>query len=239
MVAVTVRDSGRHHLAQLSRAATIAVLLAAAVAGCSSHAPAPAATPSAQVPTYDSPSSYRVGESSLRQLVDELDPDSPQRQILADGHVTEAELQRAWQGYADCIRTVGYTVSTPVRDPVGNVELLYTYRRQGAAATPSGGDVPMTDAEAGRIDDCEARFWFPVSAIHTADTPDHLAPLLADALVRCMAARGHDVRGSTTFGEVVGAKDGHAEGARVGAGRECLTEALAKLYPDLPYHPQP
>jgi hypothetical protein len=217
----------------------LTVLLAVTAAGCGPGDPPPTARPSAQLATYDAPSNYRVGDSGIRRLVEGLDPDSPQRQMLADGHVTAAELQQAWDGYANCIRQVGFVVSTPVLDPVGNVELIYTYRRQGTTPTSPSRDVQMTDAETGRIDDCEGRFWFPVSAIHAADTPNHMTPLLADAIAQCMSGRGYDVRGATSFGEVVGAKDGHAEGARVEAGRECLSEAMAEHYPDLPYHRQP
>lgn len=239
MTGETARSGVRHQVARLLRAVAATVLVAVAVAGCSPGAQAPTATRTAQLATYDAPSNYRVGEESVQRLVEGLDPGSPQRKILADGRVTTTELQQAWDGYTGCIREVGFAVSTPVLDPVGNVELIYTYRREGTAPTSSGRDVEMTDAEAGRIDDCESRFWFPVSAIHTADTPDHMTPLLADAMARCMSGRGYDVRGSTSFGEVVGAKDGHAQGARVEAGRECLSEAMAEHYPDLPYHRQP
>jgi hypothetical protein len=217
----------------------LAALLAVVVAGCDPEEPAPTARPTAAPATYEAPSNYRMGGSRIRGLVDGLDPDSPQRQILADGHVSATEFQQAWDGYAHCISEVGFVVSTPVVDPVGNVELIYTYRRQGTAPTSPSRDVQMTDEEAGRIDDCEARYWFPVSAIHIAETPDHMTPLLADAVTRCMSGRGYDVAGSTSFGEVVGAEDGHAEGARVEAGRECLSKAMAEHYPDLPYHRQP
>jgi hypothetical protein len=216
-----------------------ALVLTAAASACSPAAEAPGATPGRQVATYRAPSAYRVGEPSIRRLVEELDPDSPQRQILADGHVTATELEQAWVAYAECIREAGFTVSTPVWDPIGNAERIYTYQRRGATRLPSAGDAGLTDDEARRIDDCEANFWFPVSAIYAADTPNHMTPLLARAMEVCMAGRGYDVRGSRSFGEVVGATGGYAEGARVEAGKACLSKAMAELYPDLPYHPDP
>ncbi|NYG08336.1 hypothetical protein BJ986_002823 [Phycicoccus badiiscoriae] len=224
---------------RLLTAVTAAVLLTAAGTGCSADSPAPGATPASQVATYRAPSAYRVGESRLRLLVNELDPGSPQRQILADGHVSRSELDQAWRAYAGCVSDVGFEVSDPVWDPVSNVELLYTYRRVGAALPSSAGDQQPTEPtdEASRIDDCEASYWFPVWAIYAADTPTHMTPLLAGAVVACMSRRGYDVRGSTGFGQVVGARNGYAEGARVEAGRSCVSEAMAAHYPDLPYRP--
>lgn len=97
----------------------------------------------------------------------------------------------------------------------------------------------MSEREEERVDLCDRLYWSPVSQIYAADTPPRMTNGLASAMVACMGGRGYDVRRGRDFGEVVGAVGGRASGARVQAGRECLSGVLPRLYPDLPYYPQP
>ena len=237
------------------RASVVGLLLVGLTGACGPEAEQSPPVQARSVATYSDPSVYRVGPSQLRRIVDGLDPDSSQRAILADGRVSRAEVERAWGHYAQCLRAAGFTVTTPVWDPVTGTTRIFTYARVGATTTTG----PTTDAtadsttpaasapatrvlsqgEAARVDACEQGHWFPVSAIYAADTPPRMEPRLASAVGECMLRRGHDVRGVTDFGGVVGAVHGQARGARVDAGRDCLATALAALYPDLPYYPRP
>ena len=236
--------------------------------------PAAVEPPSVQgraVATYSDPSVYRVGAKELRRVVDGLDPDSPQRAILADGRVSRAEVDRAWEGYAQCLRGVGFDVATSAWDPVTSTTRVFTFARAGATTSPrtAGPTAPttaatttappttaapptgqamtgeamtgeaMTSEEDEQVDVCEERYWFPVSAIYTADTPARMTPELAAAMQQCMGRRGYAVQGVTDFGGMVGAVRGQAQGERVQAGRDCLATALPALYPDLPYYPRP
>jgi hypothetical protein len=217
-----------------------ASLLVVVAGSCASEAHEPPTTQGAQVATYTDPRVYRVGGSEVRRLIAELDPESPQRAILSDGHVTRSELDRAWVDYVQCMSGVGFTVTTSAWDPVTNTRRIYTYTPRadaGTSTTTTGGGI--TDHQVDQVDACEERHWFPVSAVYTADTRPHLTPDLAAAVVACMERRGYDVRGSTSFGDVVGAVRGQARGPRVEAGRDCLSEAMAHLYRDLPYFPRP
>jgi hypothetical protein len=202
------------------------------LSGCTSGSPSASGTPRA-LATYTDPSVYRIGESRFRQLVDGLDPASPQRTILADRRVTRAELDQAFATYTDCVEAAGITLTSSAWDPVTNTQriLAFAPRPGGTPTTATAGPSPE--------DACDERHWSPVSQIYAADTPPHMTPELAEAVVSCMAGRGYDVRGSEDFGAVVGAVGGHAAGRRVEAGRACLSAALPHLYPDLPYYPQP
>jgi hypothetical protein len=233
---------------------------------CGPEAERPPAVQGRAVATYSDPSVYRVGPSELRRLVRELDPDSPQRTILADGHVTRTEVEHAWEDYERCMRGVGFVVTTSAWDPVTTTTRIFTFARAGATRTPTGGSAPatssapgqtgtppttptaipettaggpMTQGEDGRVDACEEHYWFPVSAIYTADTPARMTPELAAAMQQCMGRRGYPVAGVTDFGGMVGAVRGEARGERVQAGRDCLATVLPDLYPDLPYYPRP
>ena len=221
----------------------VSVLLVGLTGACGPEADESPSVQASAVATYSDPSVYRVGPSELRRIVDGLDPDSPQRVVLADGRVSRAEVERAWEGYAQCLRAAGFAVTTPVWDPVTNTTRIFTYARAGATATTTATSAPttgvMSQGEAERVDACEESHWFPVSAVYAADTPPHMEPRLASAVGECMVRRGYAVRGVTDFGGVVGAVHGQARGARVDAGRDCLATALADLYPDLPYYPRP
>jgi hypothetical protein len=233
---------------------SVTLLVVALTGACGPEADEPPAVQGRAVATYTDPGVYRVGPAQLRRVVDELDPDSPQRAILADGHVTRTEVDAAWEGYAQCMRRAGFAVTMSTWDPVTGTSRIYTYARTGESATPTtrdatrtGATTPtapptpdaMTDGEVERVDACEERHWFPVSAVYTADTKPHMEPRLASAMARCMVGRGYAVQGVSDFGGMVGAVHGQARGARVDAGRVCLTKALADLYPDLPYVPRP
>jgi hypothetical protein len=217
-----------------------ATLMVVVTGSCASEAREPPSTQGRQVATYSDPSLYRVGGSEVRRLTAGMDPESPQRAILADGHVTRAELEQAWVDYVQCMGGVGFTVTTSAWDPVTNTRRVFTYtpRADPGTSTTTTAD-GITDHQVEQIDACEERHWFPVSAVYTADTRPHLSPDLAAEVVACMGRRGYDVHGSTSFGEVVGAVSGRARGPRVEAGRDCLSEAVAHLYPDLPYYPRP
>ena len=227
--------------------AAVSVLSVGLAGGCGPEADQPPPRQARAVATYSDPSVYRVGPTQLRRLVDALDPDSSQRVILADGRVTRAEVEGAWEDYAQCLRAAGFGVTTPVWDPVTTTTRIFTYARTGAAATATGTttatSAPTTGVrskgEAERVDACEESHWFPASAVYAADTPPHMDPPLASAVQTCMVGRGYDVRGITDFGGIVGAVRGQARGERVEAGRDCLATALAHLYPDLPYFPRP
>jgi hypothetical protein len=207
-------------------------LVMVGLAGCTSGNPSPSQTPRA-VATYTDPSVYRLGESRFRQLVDGLDPASPQRTILADRRVTRAELDQAFESYGRCLEAAGFTLTSSGWDPVTNTQrvLAFAPLPGSSAATVTTGETPD--------DACDEQYWSPVSAIYAADAPDRLTPKLAEALTACMGGRGYVVRGSTSFGEVVGAVGGRASGARVQAGRDCLEQVMPRLYPDLPYYPRP
>jgi hypothetical protein len=178
--------------------------------------------------------------------------------MLADGRVSRAEVDLAWQGYARCLRGVGFDVTSSAWDPVTSTTRVFTFARAGAptsartepptasptepptaspTASPTG--EAMTSEQDEQVDACEERYWFPVSAIYTADTPARMAPELATAMQQCMGRRGYAVQGLTDFGGMVGAVRGQARGERVQAGRDCLATALPALYPDLPYYPRP
>lgn len=243
------------------------VVLVGLTGACGPEADEPPSVQGRAVATYSDPSVYRVGRAELRRLTDRLDPDSPQRVSLADGHVSRTEVEQAWEGYAHCMRRVGFVVTTSAWDPVTGTSRVFTFARDGATrsapgsptrsatpttttittprttATTSSGSPStidaMTSTEDERVDACEEAYWFPVSAIYAADTPPRMTNELTRAVVACMAGRGYDVRGSRDFGAVVGAVGGRASGRRVEAGRECLSGALRRLYPDLPYYPRP
>ncbi|WP_457255462.1 hypothetical protein [Pedococcus sp. P5_B7] len=224
------------------------LLVLALTGACGPEVDEPPAVQGRAVATYTDPGVYRVGRAQLRRIVDELDPDSPQRAVLADGHVTRSEVDAAWEGYAQCMRRAGFAVTTSVWDPVTGTSRIFTYARVGATTTaPTTSATPttaptldaMTDGEAERVDACEEEYWFPVSAVYAAETPPHMEPRLASAMQQCMGERGYAVQGIADFGGMVGAVRGEAQGERVQAGRDCLTKALADLYPDLPYFPRP
>jgi hypothetical protein len=212
------------------------------------------------VATYTDPSVYRVGPTELRRLTDELDPESPQRAILADGRVSRAEVGAAWQAYAQCMRAAGFLVTTSTWDPVTTTTRIFTFARAGTKSpatetspttppttpptpttpltTPPAID-PMAPREEEQVDACEERYWFPVSAVYAADARPHMEPRLSSGMERCMVRRGYPVQGIADFGGMVGAVRGEARGERVQAGRDCLAKALVDLYPDLPYYPRP
>lgn len=68
-----------------------------------------------------------MGPTELRRLTDELDPESPQRAILADGRVSRAEVGAAWQAYAQCMRAAGFLVTTSTWDPVTTTTRIFTF----------------------------------------------------------------------------------------------------------------
>lgn len=211
---------------------TAGTVVLVAIGGCTPSVRAPSQTPRSAA-TYSDPSVYRVGEGRLRQVVDGLDPSSPQRAILADRQVTRAELDSAFAAYSACIEGAGLTITSADWDPVTNTQRILAF-------APRGGRNPATATTGAAPEDaCDEMYWLPVSQIYGADTPPHMAAELAEAVVACMGGRGYDVRGSKDFGAVVGAVGGHARGRRVEAGRSCLSSAMARLYPDLPYYPQP
>ena len=234
------------------RVSVVGLLVAASTSACGPEADEPPGVQGRAVATDSDPSLYRAGPSQLRRLVDELDPESPQRATLADGHVTRTEVDAAWEGYAQCMRRAGFAVTTSVWDPVTGTSRIFTYARVGATTTaPTTSATPataptttpvidaMTDGEAELVDACEEEYWFPVSAVYAADTPPHMEPGLASAMQQCMGKRGYAVQGIADFGRMVGAVRGEARGERVQAGRDCLSTALTDLYPDLPYFPRP
>ena len=227
--------------------AVIAGLVVLGLTGaCRPEAVEPPSVQGRAVATYSDPSVYRVGAKELRRLIDGMEPDSPQRAMLADGRVSRAEVDQAWKGYAQCVRGAGFDVTTSAWDPVTSTTRVFTVARAGAptsartappTASPTG--EAMTSEEDEQVDACDERYWFPVAAIYTADTPARMAPELAAAMQACMARRGYAVQGVTDFGGMVGAVRGQARGERVQAGRDCLATALPALYPDLPYYPRP
>lgn len=241
-----------------SSAGLLVVLL---VGGCGPEADEPPSPQGRAVATYSDPSLYRVRPAELRRITDQLDPDSPQRLALADGRVTRTELEQAWVAYTQCMRGAGFVVTSSAWDPVTTTGRIFAFSRAGATtpapatttpaprvAAPAEGTTPrdatptitgMTSREGDRVDACEERYWFPVSAVFAADTPPRMEQRLASAVEECMVRRGYAVHGSTDFGGMVGAVRGRARGQRVQAGRDCLATALPALYPDLPYYPRP
>lgn len=221
----------------------VSVLLVGSIGSCGPEAAQPPAVQGRAVATYSDPSVYRVGPSELRRITDGLDPDSSQRVILADGRVSRAEVEDAWEAYTQCMRGAGFAVTTAVWDPVTNTTRIFTYARADAttatAVTPAPTTGVMSQSEVERVDACEESYWFPVSAVYAADARPHMEPRLASVVEECMVGRGYAVRGITDFGGMVGAARGEARGERVEAGRDCLATALADLYPDLPYYPRP
>lgn len=244
------------------------LLVVALLGGCRPEAAEPPSPQGQAVATYSDPSLYRVRPAELRRITDQLDPDSPQRLALADGRVTRTELEQAWVAYTQCMRGAGFVVTTSAWDPVTTTGRIFAFSRVGGtasppatttsppatttpapgAAAPSAGAMPgdavptiddLTSLEGDRVDACEERYWFPVSAVHAADTPPRMERRLASAVEACMVRRGYAVQGATDFGAMVGAVRGQARGARVQAGRDCLAAALPALYPDLPYYPRP
>ena len=233
------------------RTPVVVVLVVGLTAACGPGADGTRSVPTRAVATYADPRTYRVGKPQLDQLTARLDPQSPQRGILADGRVTSAELDGAWAAYTQCIEAAGFTVTSQAWDPVTNTQRILAYAPRGGAATatttptatptatPTTTPEGTTTQSVPDVDACEEEYWFPVSAIYAADTPPHMTNELTRAMVSCMAGRGYDVRGSRDFGAVVGAIGGRASGPRVDAGRACLAGALPRLYPDLPYYPRP
>lgn len=235
--------------------------VAGLIGGCGPEAEQPPPVQGRAVATYSDPSVYRVGPTELGRLVRELDPDSPQRVILADGRVSRSEVEHAWEAYEQCMRGVGFVVTTSAWDPVTTTTRIFTFARAGSTKSATGGPAPttsstrapttsstptptttsepMTAREDERVDACEEDNWFPVSAIYTADTPARMTPQLATAMQQCMGRRGYSVQGVTDFGGMVGAVRGQARGERVQAGRDCLATVMPDLYPDLPYYPRP
>src|SRR5689334_1537807 len=176
------------------------LVLVGLTGACRPEAVEPPSVQGRAVATYSDPSVYRVGTKELRRLIDGLEPDSPQRAILADGRVSRAEVDRAWDGYAQCLRGVGFDVTTSAWDPVTSTTRVFTFARAGATtstrtAEPSAPptSLPMTSQEDEQVDACEERYWFPVSAIYTADTPARMTPELAAAMQQCMGRRGYAV----------------------------------------------
>jgi hypothetical protein len=89
------------------------------------------------VATYSDPSVYRVGRAELQSITDELDPESPQRAILADGRVSRTEVDRAWQDYEACMRRAGFVLTRSSWDPVTTTTRIFTYARAGAGGAPA------------------------------------------------------------------------------------------------------
>jgi len=258
------RAAGRRRARlSLSVRALLALVVITLTAGCGPEADQPAPVQGQAVATYTDPTVYRVGPSELRRIVGQLDPDSPQRAILADGHVSRPEVDGAWEDYVTCLRRAGFTVTSSAWDPVTNATRIFTYARSAAAA-PTTPTTPraaaplsrpttrpttmpttrptldsMTSREVDEVDACDETYWFPVSAVYAADTVQRMDPRLASAVVACLSAHGQPVQGATDFGAMVGAVRGQARGERVRVGRACLEQGLTNLYPDLPYFPSP
>ena len=183
--------------------------------------------------TYTDPSLYRIGESRFRQLVDALDAASPQRSILADRRVTLAELNQAFASYGTCLDAAGFMLTSSAWDPLTNTQRILAY------APPAGRTRTTAATGAAPEDACEDQYWTPAAQIYAADTPSRMDPQLASAMVACMDGKGYDARRSTSFGDLVGAVGGRAQGRRVQAGQDCLARVFPRLYPDLPYLPRP
>ncbi|MGE3620316.1 MAG: hypothetical protein AB7L84_07635 [Acidimicrobiia bacterium] len=102
--------------------------------------------------------------------------------LLADGELTLADLDAAWQMYGDCIRAGGGEVTEASLD-------LLDSRNYGGDTMRNGLSVPAFDA---LLDECQPPFNVLASTYVSLGEP-HLGADVAGPLVECLVAAGLDV----------------------------------------------
>ncbi len=111
-----------------------------------------------------------------------------QRQILADGEVTFAEMERAALAYAECMREAGLQVDTTYREDISAYQYTFT------APSPEGFDDLVESADAR----CRPRYLIEVErawADQAGPTREEETQFY-EAIRQCLVDRGHAVPSS-------------------------------------------
>jgi hypothetical protein len=112
--------------------------------------------------------------------------DPLQAEILADGNVSDGELERALRADVACVRERGFEASLDVFDPAAG-------RIEQTASAPNGDIAGLQRAN----EQCEAKYLSAVqvryNALHAPTQEQDRSRL--NAFIACLADRGFDVKG--------------------------------------------
>ncbi|MDR1189623.1 MAG: hypothetical protein LBK95_19590 [Bifidobacteriaceae bacterium] len=177
--------------------------------------------------------SVLVTSAMIRDDAKELETSgyAEQAAMLENGVITAAEYQQAFDSLRKCVEGNDMVIRGPWADPLDGFSLDFT-------TSPAGGDDAEFEPDDPRFeisDECENRYWFPLSVDYERSRSGQMDPVLRDGIGQCMGRLGFEMSGDeVTVQDFVG-EQGIVDGKpteRANAATECINGELARLYPE-------
>lgn len=183
----------------------------ASLVGCSSH-------PTSQDQSI-TPAKIRGDSAQLKQ-----EGYTQQAAELADGKVTLADYDEAFENLTSCVTAYGYTIEHKAISPVDGHTIEFEANFGNHSKTKAIKQILA----------CEAKYWNVVSALYQDTAPVDMDEALRVAAIACVRSDGYKLSGSEKTPLQMAGKNPVVNGAQSKqwvAVQNCFTTEQQKLYP--------